>query len=97
MAQGTEERVAPGIDNNADVSGPHHQIAGMGVLHSSKVIGAVVEIRGGRVNIGEAGAIVDGVNQVGAVDVPTAVQMGIECGGNHRRAFAACQQRRVRR
>lgn len=91
VAQGAEEGVAPGIDNNADVSWPNYEVTGLRVMHSSKVVIATIEIGRGSVGIGEAGAIINGMDQVGAVDARSPVQIGVEGGGNDGGAFMACQ------
>ena len=82
MAQSAEERVVPGTDDNADVSGPDHQIARLRVLHSAEVVGAAIQVGGVRVGIGESGAVIDGVNQVRAVDARSAPQVAVEGGVN---------------
>jgi hypothetical protein len=82
MAQSAEERVVPGIDYYADVPGPDHQIARLRVLHSAEVVGAAIKIRGVRVGIGESGSVIDGVDQVRAVDPRSTPQVAVEGGVN---------------
>ena len=72
----------PGTDDNADVPGPDHQIAGLRMLHSAEVVGAAINVGRVRVGIGESGPVIDRVDQVRAVDARSAPQVAVEGGVN---------------
>jgi len=84
--------VVPGTDDDADVSGPDHQVAGLRMLDSEKVVGAAIKVGRVRVGIGESGPVIDRVDQVRAVDARSTPQVAVEGGVNDRRPFARGEQ-----
>src|SRR5882762_317635 len=65
--QGAVKGVLPGINHDAGMSGPYHQVAGPGLRHPAKLVGSSIEIRGTGVGVGKASLLIDGMHQVGAI------------------------------
>src|ERR1700686_2756665 len=75
-----------GIDYNPGMSAPDGQVAGLGICHAAELVNACVEVGRGGVLIREAGALIEGMDQVRAVGRAMA---GMPCGANNRQALAA--------
>ena len=59
-----EEDVTGGVDHDACVPLPHHQVAGLGTTDALKLTRAGIKVRGGRIAVGKTSACVDGVYQM---------------------------------
>lgn len=81
VAQGAEERVVRGADDDTDVSRPNHQIPGLRMLYAQKMIRSAVQVGGVRVGVGITCAFVNRMYEVRAVH-PMPAQVAIECGVN---------------
>ena len=82
-AHEAEEDVPRRSDDNSCVPMPHDQIAGLRLHDASKLVRLHRRDRRSSHNVGEAGALVNGVNQVRAVVAGIAAHFGIERGGDH--------------
>ncbi len=65
--QHAEKRMLSGIDHNPGMSAPDRQIAGLGICYSAEFVNPRVEVGRGSVVIGEASALIEGVDQVRAI------------------------------
>ena len=90
-AQPAEEEALSGIDHDADVSLPDRQIAGLRLSHSLKIIGAAIEIGRTGIRVGEAGPLVDGVDEVGTIAWASSAAASFECRGKYRQAVVLRQ------
>src|SRR5580692_8283031 len=80
-----------GIDHNPGMSAPDRQIAGLRIYHSAEFVNPHVEVGRGSVVIGEASALIEGVDQVRAV---WRVMPRIECDAHNRQALMASRSPR---
>jgi hypothetical protein len=91
VPEGAEEGALRWIDHDSDMPTPHHQIPGLRMSHSLKMIISNIEIGRTCVGVGEARAVIDCVHQVGAITLAAWVKVRIECGDNDRQAVVRGQ------
>jgi hypothetical protein len=84
--QRAEEDMLPGIDHNSRVPLPDHQVSGLRTCHTLKFAGSDVQIRGRRITVGESGAIIDGVHQVGTIGFGADTDVGVQRSRDHRQS-----------
>jgi len=62
VTEGAEEGALRRIHHDSDMPPPNHQIPGLRMSHSSKIVIPKIEIGRTCVGVGEARAIIDGVH-----------------------------------
>lgn len=77
-----------GIDHDPGVSAPYGQVARLGICYPAEFVNPCVEVGRGGVVIGEAGALVEGVDQVRAIG---RVMAGMQCGAHNRQSLMPSQ------
>jgi hypothetical protein len=90
-AQGTEEGVLRGVDDDADVSGPGDQVAGLGVHDEVKFRNAAVEIGRADVGVRKAGTLINGVYKMRAIGLGVGGFARLERGADYGKAFAGVE------
>jgi hypothetical protein len=80
-----------GIDHNSGMSGPDGQVAGLRPGHPPEFVNPRVEVRRGRVFIGEPGVLIECVDQVRAVGGKARTVAGIECDTQNGQALMPSQ------
>src|SRR5580704_905368 len=78
-----------GIDDDPGVSAPDGQVAGLRICYSAEVVDPFVEVGRGSIVVGEAGAFVQGVNEVRAIG---RVMGGMQGGTNDRQSLMPSQR-----
>src|SRR5882757_4554580 len=81
-----------GIDHNPSVSAPYCQVARLRIYYAPKFVDACVEVRRGSVRIRETGALVESMDEVGAIGLEGRMVAGIQCGTNDRQTFIESQR-----
>lgn len=90
-AEKTEEGMARRPDHNADMPMPCDQVTRCRTRHSLECRHSVIDVVGTRIGIREAGALVNGIYQVGAIVLAVAQMFRIECSGDHRQSIVGIQ------
>jgi len=78
-----EEGMLRGVDDDAGVAEPDDEVSGLRIEDALELAEAGVEVGGGRVGVGEAGALVESVDEVGAVGGEGSVVAGVEGGAEN--------------
>lgn len=86
--QHAEKGMLRGIDHDPGMSAPDGQVARLRTCYSTEFVSPCVEVGRWGIVIGEAGALVNGVDQVRAIGRVTA---GMQCGMNDRQSFMPSQ------
>jgi len=76
-----------GVDHNPGMSAPDGEVARLRIRHSAEFVNPGVEVGRGGVLIREADALIEGVDQVGAIGRGTRVMAGMQCGAHNRQAL----------
>ena len=79
--QQAEKRTLRGIDHYPGMSTPDGQIAGLRLCDSAEFVRTFVEVGRGGVIIAESDALIDGVDQMRAIDL---VMAGMQCSADNR-------------
>ena len=92
-----EEGVFFGIDDDADMAAPNHQIAGLGRTDAREIRAADVEFSRTGIVVGKARLFVNVVNQVGTVRFGVRVRIYRVKGGQNLASLCSSDRARSRR